>query len=191
MNMISLHQRSIQPQLPLYLPQSQQMMFKDKFWLALSIDRPVSIQARTDNYGTLMRPCSRARDCENSDSTFSVFPHDFWNQGHAMDAFGEALLTSPSEFVSQLATSVRGDLCGCPRRCGSAAAGSVASRKQGKRSRRVCTIRNRHAAPPTGGAARFSFFFSPHYGVHTGIRACGALLSDLRPCADCSFFSPT
>lgn len=34
-------------------------------------------------------------------------------------------------------TSVRGDLCGCPRRCGSAAAGSVASRKQGKRSRRV------------------------------------------------------
>ena len=61
-------------------------MFKDKFWLALSIDRPVSIQARTDNYGTLMRPCSRTRDCENSDSTFSVFPHDFWNQGHALDA---------------------------------------------------------------------------------------------------------
>lgn len=46
-------------------------------------------------------------------------------------------MTSPSEFVSQLVTSVRGDLCGCPRRCGSAAAGSVASRKQRKRSRRV------------------------------------------------------
>ena len=84
-------------------------------------------------------------------------------------------------------------VCGCPRWCGSAAAGSVASRKQGKRSRRV---RNRHAAPPTGGAARFSFFlFSPlrirSTYIHAGIRACGALLSDLRPCADCSFFPPT